>query len=347
MLWELGVTEQRYQAVLEVLARVPVTLGIRLSITSRWLARISYDMHGSVTVESQHKVVRAMRLRAPRTWAGRLVGAGVLLLAAGIVMLSLPPPTRAPGKVVATAGSYILSLACTAWLISLTIRDLRREPEGTVQGLGPLGTLATLIGLGTGQAVVFLATQGNAVASPSRSAHVNRSGVLPRFESFVLAECLLFLLLFGPEMIRRRLPFKHASEQVLRFVPAGLAVGAAIVTGSYLLALHFFNQPLVRIPLGPLAAAIVAVMAFLAPFYQLIARACWRYGLADLLDPAAWWAKWSKVTDEIRFFRFKQEVREWARPRLPPLTCIAAVTASGFAMVRLPFWGVLHCAPLP
>jgi hypothetical protein len=30
-----------------------------------------------------------------------------------------------------------------------------------------------------------------------------------------------------------------------------------------------------------------------------------------------------------------------------PLTCIAAVTASGFAMVRLPFWGVLHCAPLP
>src|SRR5271165_1782910 len=35
------------------------------------------------------------------------------------------------------------------------------------------------------------------------------------------------------------------------------------------------------------------------------------------------------------------------RPGRCPLTCIAAVTASGFAMVRLPFWGVLHCAPLP
>jgi hypothetical protein len=30
-----------------------------------------------------------------------------------------------------------------------------------------------------------------------------------------------------------------------------------------------------------------------------------------------------------------------------PLTCIAAVFASGSAMGLLPFWGVLHCAPLP
>jgi hypothetical protein len=36
-----------------------------------------------------------------------------------------------------------------------------------------------------------------------------------------------------------------------------------------------------------------------------------------------------------------------ALPRSCPLTCIAAVTASGSAMVRLPFWGVLHCTPLP
>ena len=35
------------------------------------------------------------------------------------------------------------------------------------------------------------------------------------------------------------------------------------------------------------------------------------------------------------------------RPGRRPLTCIAAVTASGSAMGRLPFWGVLHCAPLP
>ena len=50
MLWELSVIEQRYRAVLEVLTRVPVTLGIRLSIISRWLACISYDMYTSVII---------------------------------------------------------------------------------------------------------------------------------------------------------------------------------------------------------------------------------------------------------------------------------------------------------
>ena len=234
---------------------------------------------------------------------------GILLVALGIVMYYLLP-TRTPGKIVATTGWYVFSTALVIVLISQTIRELRLKPTGTPHGLALIGGLAGLLGLGASQALVFLATQGNVAASPIRSAHVNGRGVLPRFESFVLAECLLYLLLFGPEIIRRKLPFKHASEQALRFVPAGLAVGAAIITGSYLLALHFFNEPLVGIPLGPLAAAIVAVMALLTPFYQLIARACWRSGLADLLDPAAWWARWSEVTYEIIDFHDIQAMRK-------------------------------------
>ena len=71
----------------------------------------------------------------------------------------------------------------------------------------------------------------------------------------------------------------------------------------YLLALHFFNGPLARIPPGPLAASIVAVIALLTPLYQLIVRACWRDGLADLTDPTVWWAKWLKVASEIRNYR--------------------------------------------
>ena len=53
----------------------------------------------------------------------------------------------------------------------------------------------------------------------ARSAHVNSSGLLPGLEAFVLAERLLYALLFGPEIIRRMLPFEHASEQALRLVP--------------------------------------------------------------------------------------------------------------------------------
>jgi hypothetical protein len=76
-----------------------------------------------------------------------------------------------------------------------------------------------MIGAGATAALVFLATQGNVEALGARSAHVNSSGLLPGLEAFVLAECLLYALLFGPEIIRRMLPFEHASEQALRLVP--------------------------------------------------------------------------------------------------------------------------------
>lgn len=56
-------------------------------------------------------------------------------------------------------------------------------------------------------------------------------------------------------------------------------------------------------------------MVLLVPVYQLIARACWRYSLADLLDPTAWWAKWSEVADEIRSFHANQALREAAENR--------------------------------
>lgn len=195
-------------------------------------------------------------------------------------------------------------LAGTAWALPKIRRALREKPKDPPANAILLMT--SLLAVGATYGLVFLATQGNAVAPGARPAHVNSTGTLPQCESLALAVCLIYTLLWSPEITRRKLPFEHASEQALRLVPASFAVGAAIATGSYLVALHFFNQPLAKIPPGPLAASIVAVMALLTPFYQLIARACWRYGLADLLDPAAWRAKWSEVTYEITSFRIDQ-----------------------------------------
>lgn len=250
-----------------------------------------------------------MRIREPRAWLGLLALAGFLLDNVGLAIIHQFPSARVPGRVIEITGTWIFVPAFIAFAASQTSRALRPKPDGRPE-LGWFGALAAMLGAGAAWVLVFLATQGNAAALGPRSAHVNRSGLLPGLEAFVLAECLLYALLFGPELIRRKLPFEQASEQALRLVPAGLALAAAIVTGSYMLALHFFNEPLAKIPPGPLTASIVAVMALLTPFYQLIARACWRYGLADLLDPAAWWAKGSKVMWEIRGFHIEQVSRE-------------------------------------
>jgi hypothetical protein len=235
-----------------------------------------------------------MRTWEPRILRGHLLLAGGLLAGGlltivGIVIAHFPS-ARVPGTVVKNTGELILLLALLELVLAearLKLREKPDDPPNHVWGYVP-GVAA-----GAAGGIMFLATQGSPAALGARSTNVNS------VESWALAVGLLYTLFYRPEAIRRKLPFEHASEQAARLVPAGLAGGAAVVTGSYMFALHFFNQPLARIPPGPLAASIVAVVALLTPLYQLIARACWRYGLADLLDPAAWRAKWSEVTAEI------------------------------------------------
>jgi hypothetical protein len=258
-----------------------------------------------------------MQIRKPRSWLGPLMLVSVLVMWAGLVMKwTHIPAVRVPGGVIYGTARWMAGPALLAWAVSSASQDLRRKPDGPPH-YQRLAQHASLLGFVATGALLFLVTQGDPAALGARGAHVNGNGWLPVMESLVLAYGLLYALLFAPEILRRKLPFERASEQALRLVPAALATVAALVTGSYLLALHCFNEPLARIPLGPLAASILAVMALLTPLYQLIARACWRYGLADLLDPAAWWANWSEVKDEITFYQARnyRSLRKAAQER--------------------------------
>jgi hypothetical protein len=239
----------------------------------------------------------------------------VLVMWATVVM-ALIPALRVPGRVIQETGRWVAGPVILAWAASSTSQALRRKPDGSLASL-PLAGHASLLGFVATGALLFLVTQGDPATLSAHRAHLNSYGWLPVTESLVLAYGLLYALLFVPEIIRRKLPIEHASEQALRLVPAALATVAALITGSYLLVLHFFNEPLARIPPGPLAASILAVIALLTPLYQLIARACWRYGLADLIDPVAWWANWSEVRDEITFYQARnyRQLREAARER--------------------------------
>jgi hypothetical protein len=61
-------------------------------------------------------------------------------------------PSRTPGEIVLAAAGYIFYAALVMMLMSGTIHDLRKKPEGTPE-IGRMGPLGAGIALGLSQAV--------------------------------------------------------------------------------------------------------------------------------------------------------------------------------------------------
>jgi hypothetical protein len=83
-------------------------------------------------------------------------------------------------------------------------------------------------------------------------------------------------------------------------VPAWLAGFAAVLTVVYLLTLHFDNLGLANVHLGVLSVAAFGVAVVLAPFYRIVASACWESGIAVVFDPVRWWSAWGVAYREMK-----------------------------------------------
>lgn len=51
--------------------------------------------------------------------------------------------------------------------------------------------------------------------------------------------------------------------------------------------------------LGTLTVAAFGVAVLLAPFYRIVANACWKRGVAMVLDPGQWWSAWRDAYGEM------------------------------------------------
>jgi hypothetical protein len=142
--------------------------------------------------------------------------------------------------------------------------------------------------------LVFLATNGNsAVFAASGNTGI---GVF----STVLLGSIPFLLVGLPEILHRMLSWDRVSDSTKGILPCWLAAVAALVTGLYVLLLHFFGGPLAGVALGPLCAALLAALALLTPFYKLIAAACWERGIMDVVHLAHWRNSQRLMLSELR-----------------------------------------------
>lgn len=244
--------------------------------------------------------IQARRPRTLREWRAVI---GAILLIAGSVMQwsNLVPQGLNPavelGFILFWIGlalfwpSIIKILRCTdrsgagrdpgfpAWIISIT-----------------LGAAATWLL----PSIVFVATSGSAAAlrAEADAFYKDPSSIIEYFELFIWI-AIFGILAFGPDLVRRKLSLRDASESAQSLIPACIAAGATAATCAYLFLLHFSDGPLSDIKPGPLVAAILAIAVLVTPFYRFIARTCWKYGIIDALDPATWRAIWGNVWNEI------------------------------------------------
>jgi hypothetical protein len=106
-----------------------------------------------------------------------------------------------------------------------------------------------------------------------------------------LLEELLFVLVLGllivvPSALRSAdLDMATASPQAQKALPRILATVTAVLTGLYILLLHFSGGPLRTIRPGPLVAGMIFTVLLLVPWYASIARTSWRQELSKIFDP--------------------------------------------------------------
>jgi hypothetical protein len=156
----------------------------------------------------------------------------------------------------------------------------------------------TLFYLGLPSIFVVLATAGES-GNGVFAVFVGRPGVYVDFWGPLEIVCVV-----GIPMLVATMPGRlHSKGRPWREdspVPAWLAGFAAVLTAVYILILHFDNLGLAKWPLGALSVSAFGVAVVLAPFYRMVASACWKSGIAAVFDPARWWSAWCIAYREIK-----------------------------------------------
>ncbi len=220
-------------------------------------------------------------------WRRRFAVAGGTALLLGTLIGLL---VRRAGLYIAEAGWVLIGVAFI-WYLVTSVRDGVRKAMYAARPVARFVASVTALAFIAGfpLLVVVLATPsgGNGSAIAALIRNQGSSSIAGEVGGvFVLAVPALVVAV--PEILRRRLPWDGTADRAGELVSAWLAVGAAIATWAYLFLLRFGGQALSgQESLNTLAVAAVAigVAVLLAPLYRIVARSCWKHGIAVIFDP--------------------------------------------------------------
>jgi hypothetical protein len=185
---------------------------------------------------------------------------------------------------------------CVLWAAWVCrIWGLLRMGNGAKWRIG-LTTMVFVLGLPS--IFVVLATAGES-SNGVFAGFIGRPGIYLDFWGVLELVCF-----FGIPMlvvaIPARLHWKGRPWRASSHMPGWLAGFAAALTVAYILALHFDNLGLAKWRLGALSVAAFGAAVLLAPFYRIVANACWEAGIAVVFDPLRWWSECCVACREMK-----------------------------------------------
>jgi hypothetical protein len=259
------------------------------------------DAAGSLTRYDLLKTAAAMSL--PKTLPCRLT-----LLGSMLVLVSVLIPNVKAGGLLMCVGLVALLLAFVVAFVAAV------APRRSEQRLGALASARygmTRLARALGWAVIGLAGISAALyAMPlasgffaflAISGHGESSSAGPlENAAVVVGAAVLAILLWPPQLFFRLQLDIDGSGSAQLFLLRLITVTACGLTGINIMLLHFDKGPLSSIGIGPLIAGTIGAIVLLAPLYRSLARACWRRGIARLIDLRALRRRWSDTLAELR-----------------------------------------------
>lgn len=137
------------------------------------------------------------------------------------------------------------------------------------------------------------------VAAGGTTGGVSHHTAFFQYVEFDLVVVTLGLLLWIPQLFFNIQLDADGKGDAQRVLLGPIAAAASVMTGIYILLLHFGGGPLGGIHMGPLIAGVFGVVLVVTPAYRSLARACWRRGVSGVFYSSSLGYDWGKALSEL------------------------------------------------
>ena len=189
----------------------------------------------------------------------------------------------------------------------VAFKDHKRQTLITVAVFGLL-ILILIIGQMAGEGLAILATVG--VYGPDRSS-----------QSYLYAEnyiiiAMIWLLLGVPHRAFMYRLDLNGEGDAQRVVVKILVTSSSLMTGAYILLLHFDDGPLHEVSMRALIPGIITTILLIMPAYRFVAKLCWQRGIKRLFFPKVSTESWVNALTELDDAFYQAAKRFIARKKL-------------------------------